>query len=236
MMILAIETATRCGSVAVVSDDRLLASWALWSTQTHSERLMPAVETILRELNLAPAALDAFAVSIGPGSFTGVRIALSAAKGLAYATGKPLIGVSTLEALANRHRDPAALTCPMIDAKRGEVFAQFFRHDADAAFAVPASEPMVLAAPKLLEKILQPTLFLGDGALRHRELIENALGERAIFAPPTRILPSAEEVALLALQRVRRGERDDPFSLEPIYLRKSDAELRHPMRQSNSQK
>jgi tRNA threonylcarbamoyladenosine biosynthesis protein TsaB len=217
--------------VAVVSDDRLLASWALWSTQTHSERLMPAIEAILAQLGLAPAELDAFAVSIGPGSFTGVRIALSAAKGLAHATGKPLIGISTLEALANRHRDPtAALTCPMIDAKRGEVFAQFFQFGSDSIFAVPVGEAMVLAAPKLLEHISQPTLFLGDGALRHRELIQNTLGERAIFAPPTRMLPSAEEVALLALRRLARGETDDPMTLEPIYLRKSDAELRRTTR------
>jgi tRNA threonylcarbamoyladenosine biosynthesis protein TsaB len=213
--------------VALLADDKILASLSLLTAQTHSQRLMPAIDSLFKQLDLSPADLDAIAVSIGPGSFTGIRISMSTAKGLALASAKPLIGIATLEALANRHRDPrAAQNCAIIDAKRGEVFAQIFKFDPDSAFASPASEPSVLTPEKLLDKISQPTLLLGNGALRYRELLQNSLGENATFAPPTRIMPSADEVALLALHRLQQGQTDEPMSLEPIYLRKSDAELK----------
>ncbi|MCX8036946.1 MAG: tRNA (adenosine(37)-N6)-threonylcarbamoyltransferase complex dimerization subunit type 1 TsaB [Candidatus Sumerlaeia bacterium] len=245
--VLGIETATFCGGVALLGNDRLIASRTLYSSKTHSGRLLAAIRDLLSEAECSLHDLTGLAVSIGPGSFTGVRIGVAAAKGLAVALHIPIVGISTLEALAVRAGRDGRLLCTVLDARRNEVFAAayFWPQPADRPKPVLAGGVMPLSSfmdqlaalesrrtsvgkskiqnPK--SKIASGFLFLGDGALRYRREIEQRLAARAEFAPAHRILPSAEEIAWLGLQRLLGGQSDDPALLEPVYLRASDARL-----------
>jgi tRNA threonylcarbamoyladenosine biosynthesis protein TsaB len=224
-LILGIETATFCGGVAVIAPDRLIGSRTLNSPATHSGRLLTAIEGLLHETELRLADLTGLAVSIGPGSFTGVRIGLAVAKGLAVSLTLPIVGVSTLEALALRAGRDRRLICPVVDARRNEIFGAAYRWEGASERPVEKLAPAVLPVEAFLERLGGQCLFLGDGALRYREAIERALADRAAFAPPHRMLPSAEEVACLGWMRLAQGEADDPGVLEPVYIRTSDARL-----------
>jgi len=222
---LGIETATSCGGVALLADDRLLGSRTINSPATHSGRLLAAIRRLLEETGLALDQLTGLAVSIGPGSFTGVRIGLSAAKGLAVSLGLPLAGVSTLAALAVRAGHDPRLLCTVLDARRNEIFGAAWRWPGKTPLPREVLPPAVLPIEAFLERLEGHCLFLGDGALRYRGAIEHALGDRAAFAPPHRILPSAEEVAYLGRLRLADGLPDDLATLEPVYIRPSDARL-----------
>jgi tRNA threonylcarbamoyladenosine biosynthesis protein TsaB len=227
-MILGIETATFCGGVALLAGDRLVGSRTLNSSATHSARLLRAIKDLLEEAQTRLEEITGLAVSIGPGSFTGVRIGLSSAKGLAVALGVPIVGVSTLEALAVRAgRDALGrrLICPVIDARRNETFVAAYRWVRSVELPRLAVAAGVMPIGEFLRRLHGPCLFLGDGALRYRKQIEDRLGELASFAPPHRILPSAEEIAWLGQRRLARGESDDLAQLEPVYIRTSDARL-----------
>jgi tRNA threonylcarbamoyladenosine biosynthesis protein TsaB len=228
-LLLGLETATFCGSVALLAGDRLVASRTLNSPATHSARLLRTIEDLLGETTTRLENLAALAVSIGPGSFTGVRIGLSVAKGLAFALDIAIVGVSTLEALAVRAGRNRRLICPVIDARRNETFVAAYRWPAAADFPRCALPPAVMPIERFLDRLPAARrgqcLFLGDGALRYRAEIEAHLGERAAFAPPHRMLPSAEEVTWLGQRRLARGNADDPARLEPVYIRPSDARL-----------
>ncbi len=228
LRVLAIETATYCGGVAILDSQKLLASLHLNTTKTHSERLMASIHTLLNELSFTVADLDGIVISRGPGSFTGIRIGMSVAKGLAFAAKKPLVAVSTLEALASRFAPHGFLICPVIDARRQEVFAALYEKDPYSFCLRSKSDEMVLPIERLLPKINSPAIFSGDGSLKYQSVIRETLGSNAHFAPPTRMLPSAEDVALLGLESLRQGNVADPSLLEPTYLRKSDAKRPRP--------
>ncbi|MCD6384827.1 tRNA (adenosine(37)-N6)-threonylcarbamoyltransferase complex dimerization subunit type 1 TsaB [Candidatus Sumerlaeota bacterium] len=234
MKVLGIETATPSGGVAIIDESTgLVVSVQVYSSETHSVRLMPTVERALKLSGLALKDIDAIGVSIGPGSFTGIRIGMSVAKGLAFAGDRPLIAVPTLEALAYRYFRAGKLICPMIDARRQEVYAAIFEVSSDGRRLQQVGKDMVILPRNLLQQICQPAIFSGTGALRYRELIVTTLGDRAEFAPPHRILPSAEEVAYLALERFKENKIADPTTLEPRYIRPSDAELTLEVRPQN---
>ena len=227
MKVLGIETATPSGGVAIVDENEgLLVSYQLSSSQTHSERLMLTVDEILKKAELKVADLDAIGVSIGPGSFTGIRIGMSVAKGLAYAGNKPLVPVPTLEAIAYRFFLPGKIMCPLIDARRSEVYAAFFEVIDHENALRQVGKDIVDSPQHVLQQISQPAIFSGTGALRYKDIIRASLGSTAEFAPPHRILPSPEEVAFLALQRFKENKVADPFTLEPRYIRPSDAEIK----------
>jgi len=226
-LVLGIETATFCGGVALLADDRLIASRTLNALTTYSARLLPAIKELFREAGKTLNELTGLAVSIGPGSFTGVRIGLSEAKGLAVALGIPIVGVSTLEALAVRAGRNPRLVCPVVDARRGETFVAAYRWRRGAELPKQAITPAVMPIQDFVARLRGPCLFLGDGALRYRAQIESAMPDAA-FAPAHRILPSAEEVAWLGCRRLARGEADDPAQIEPVYIRASDARLPQP--------
>ena len=224
MIVLGIETSSLHGGVAVVGAEGLVAECILNLEVTYSERLLPAVERVLADAGLTVEDLGGLAVAIGPGSFTGLRIGLSTAKGLAAASGTPLVGVPTLKALAWSHPLSRYPICPILDARKGEVYCAMFRWahgEFEQVMADAALPPAALAA-----RIAEPTLFVGDGVAAYGRFLAGALGPRAVFAPPS--LSGARPVAVAALGRDRllRGERDDPAALVPSYLRPSEAELK----------
>ena len=226
-MVLGIETATYAGGIAVLDDTQgMRATYYLATSLTHSERLMSSIEHMFSKAGIVVADIDAIGVSTGPGSFTGIRIGMSVAKAMAYAANKPLIAISTLESIAYRYFESGHLVCPLIDARRSEVYAALFNVNDDVTTLEQIGDSKVLKPETLLDTIDRITVFSGTGAIRYRDLIISRLGDMARFAPPHRILPSPEEVAFLALHRFLKGDIADPATLEPYYIRDSDAEIK----------
>jgi tRNA threonylcarbamoyladenosine biosynthesis protein TsaB len=222
--ILAVDTATRCCSAAVLVGERLAAETAVRSEHTHSEHLIGMVQEVLKSAGLKLQAINGMAVSIGPGSFTGLRIGISTIQGLALAGGIPCVGVSSLEALAGAALPWPQGICALIDARKGEVYAGRYR-ERNGGLEQLAPE-QVLPLEVLLRTIDGPHLFIGDGAERYQGRIQTSLGDLARFAPPERNFPRAGTLARLAQPRlaVRAGTLDASL-LVPSYLRQSDAEL-----------
>jgi len=226
MKVLALETSTRVGSAAILEDEKLLYEIVHGGKESHSRKILPSVRMILEAAGVALEEIDGFAVGIGPGSFTGLRIGLGAVKGLAFSFGRPLIGVSSLEALAMNLRGSPYILCPMLDARKGEVYAALYRFGRNGHLVRLAKEA-VLAPERLLKGMKsEKIVFLGDGALLYRELIMQTMKNRAIFVQDLLSYPSAASVGLLALGRFKEGRFDDINALEPRYLRVSDAETK----------
>jgi tRNA threonylcarbamoyladenosine biosynthesis protein TsaB len=226
MKILGVDTSTSCGSLGIIDDNAVVTEYALLRDETHSTRLAPAIQALLKEAQLGLNEIDGIAVSLGPGSFTGLRVGLSAVKGLALAAEKPVVGVPTLDALASNLPFTPYVICPILDARKGEVYSALYKNGGRGL--VERLTPYeVLSPPRLLEKIpLQETIFLGDGVEVYGELIKERLGAKALFAPPHLRFLRGSSVAEIGLQRFKRGEQDDISSLVPIYVRPSDAEIK----------
>lgn len=230
MALLAIDTATDRMGVALVDDGRLLASYELLAERPHASELPQAVTRVLDAGGATLPQLEGLAVDIGPGSFTGLRIGLAFVKALAFASKRPVVGVSSLEVLANGVPLTDAAICPLLDAKRRQVYAAVFRA-VDGAVRRDADD--VLAPIDELPRLIPtgPVLFLGDGAELYRAPLIAAAGARARFAPPELSWPNAGTLGRLALARLRRGERDDPKTLLPRYLYSMDCTIRPSSRQ-----
>lgn len=220
MRIIAIETATLVGSIAIIDDERVISELTLNVKATHSEKLMAAIDHLMELSGLTLNDMDGIAVSIGPGSFTGLRIGLSTAKGLSYGSGKPLIGIPTLDALASNLPFSRYLVCPILDARKGEVYTAIYRD------SEKVTDDMAVKPDALIEMIKEDTVFLGDGVSTYRNLLKEQLRDLYHEAPLPLLLPKASNVATLALDRLRNNDVDDPFALVPRYIRKSEAEIK----------
>ena len=223
MCILAIDTSTDCGGIAILEEESVLAALTLNLRKTHSQRLMRDVDFLLGECGLKARDFDAIAVACGPGSFTGVRIGMACAKGLAFANNTPIVGVSTLEALALHSAERGILLCPVLDARRSEIFGAAYRLSEEAGKLNEVLAGRAEPLEKFLNQITEPALFSGDGAIKFADAIKARLGANVRFAMPGRNLPSAVTVALLGREKLARGEIGDLESLIPIYLREHDA-------------
>ena len=219
MLILALETATPVGSVALVSEERSVAGSHFDIGLQHSQRLFVEIERILSAASCAVSDLSAVAVSIGPGSFTGLRIGLSAAKGLCLAGETALVTVSTLAALAARIPYARHPVCPVLDARRDEVYTALY--DTSAGRPEALTPPRAIAPALLLEERAgETTIFLGDGAVRYRDLLGGS--PHALYPPSHCARPEAGTVGWLALDRFRAGETADLATAEPEYFRQPD--------------
>ena len=225
MKILSIETSTMLGGVAILDEQAgLIAETKLNVKTTHSERLMTAVDNTLKQSEMGLNDIDVFAVALGPGSFTGLRIGLSTAKGLSYATGKPLVTVPTLDAFAWNFAFSLYPVCLMLDARRNEVYAAVYAWEAHRFRTV--LEPVSIKPEKLLEKLQGDVLFAGDGALVYKEKIIEYMKDRAFYAGADKMIPSPANVAVLGLERAIRGEYALVAETVPLYIRKSEAEVK----------
>ncbi len=223
MKILAVDTATRSCSVALVDDDTVLAETTTLNHETHSRHLMQIIDEVAGKAGVALNRLDGFAVCIGPGSFTGLRIGISSIKGLAYCLKKAVIGVSSLKSLASQCRPTPHLICPMIDARKQEIYFSFYRQT-DRRLIAESPEQVGLPA-EAIRNIRQQCLFIGSGAQLYQQLIEEQLGPLAEFAEDGQHIIHASTIARLSLARFRRRDTDAIHILVPQYIRKSDAEL-----------
>jgi tRNA threonylcarbamoyladenosine biosynthesis protein TsaB len=229
MKVLSIETSTMLGGVAVLdSDVGLLAETKVSVKTGHSERLMSEVDQALRACGLGLGDLDAVAVAVGPGSFTGLRIGLSTAKGLAFRTGLNIVAVPTLEAFAMNFPFSAHPVCPMLDARKGEVYAGVFVSGSEGARRLVPETSVRADELAMRLKGHEKVVFAGEGALIYREAITRAFQGEALFAPPHLNVPSPASVASLGLKKALDGEFSEPAALSPFYIRKSEAELKNP--------
>ena len=233
MLILAVETSTRTGSIALVealAEDtnapglRVIGETALILTETHSSRLMPAIDRLLRETSQPIQTVQAIAVGLGPGSFTGLRIAISTVKGLAFALRVPVMGAHTLDVLAQNLPFASVQVCPVLDARKKEVYAALFRGRGEGQLT-KVSEDWVLSPEDLCSRITEKTILVGNGGEVYGEIFRDRLGSRVLFAPPEFSFPRASNVVRLSLPALRKGETLDLFGFTPIYIRRSEAEI-----------
>ncbi len=221
MKVLAVETSTLTGSVAIVDDTQVIAETTLSVSLQHSERLMPAIEELLRNATIHLSEIDLFAVSQGPGSFTGLRIGVAAVQGLALSQGKPVMGVSSLAALARNGFFFKGLIVPILNAFRNEVYAGFYLSSEKSILESMVGD-QVLSPTSLFEKLLQQNekvLLLGNGVVVCQEILKSLDPEKFCVAPAPFQNPRASHVAFLALQQWERGEIQS--AVTPCYLRKA---------------
>ncbi len=222
MLILALDSTAIVASVALCRDDKTIASFTVKNGNTHSETLLPMVQAVLRSAGVTVADIDLFACSVGPGSFTGVRIGTATIKGLAFGQNKNCLGVSTLEALAENLVPFDGIICPVMNARRGQVYNALFHYEGGALTRL--CEDRALSVAELaaeLEKMGLPFALCGDGVAEFHRLAPNSapVSVSALLEDQ-----SAASVAKVALRRANAGESGTDASLVPVYLRLPQAE------------
>ena len=223
MYILGIDTATPVTSVAIGSESGVVAAFEVRRERGHAAVLTPAVRWLLDAAGLEGAALGGVAVGTGPGLFSGLRVGISSAKALAQAWGRPMIGVPTLDLLAFANRHTHLTICAAIDAKRGEVFATFYRPAPGGVVRVndfQVVRPDQLAAA--IEARNEDVLLVGDGARAYPEAFSR-IGD-CHLGPVSQAAPSAAALVELAVPRFEREEFVQPFDVHPLYLRRPDVD------------
>ena len=222
MKILSIDTSALVASVALCEDENVLAEYTVNNGNTHSETLLPMVESVLGFFALDVKDIDAFAVSAGPGSFTGVRIGAATLKGLAFDSGKPCIEVSTLEAIAYNLRTHKGLVCPVMNARRGQVYTAVFRSDGETLRRLMPDTAMAIEELDLiLSNYGEDVRLCGDG---YDVTIGGLSNTKPLYVEPRLRLQSAVSVASVAFEKYKRGEFGSDGDLRVNYLRQSQAE------------
>lgn len=219
-MLLAIDTATRCASLALY-DGKWVISEETWRTANyHTVELMPAIVRMLERQGISVEALQAVGVSLGPGSFTGLRIGMGVAKGLVLAREIPLLGVPTLKTVAYPHFSQRRPVCAVVEAGRGRLCVLIYRRRRGRWR--PTDEPRLTTPEGLCGMVEVTTLFCGEIDAVLSALLQERLAEKAIIASPATSLRRAGYLAELAWARFQQGEADDPDTLSPIYLQRLD--------------
>lgn len=227
MNVLAIDTSGPVCGVAVMTAEGIRFACAVQNKRTHSVNLMPMIDAGLRATGLTLQDMDRLACTVGPGSFTGVRLGVSTLKGLAHGCGKPCAGVNALEALAAGAGAFPGVVCPIQDARAGQVYGAAFRCTAEGAAPVRLMPDAPLKLEDYVQALLplagegEAFLFLGDGMPVHRARLQELLGTRAVFAAPARAFLNPAAVAQLA---ALAEETVDYLALQPLYLRAPNAQ------------
>ena len=227
MLILALDSTAQVGSVALCEDEKLIAEYTINTGHTHSETLLPMVESVLKIAGYTVDDVDLFVCTAGPGSFTGVRIGAATVKGIAFGKDRPCIGVSTLEALALNGVALDGILCPSMNARRQQVYNALFASDGTSLTRL--CEDRALAITELGEELATkcpdlPVYLMGDGAKLVYDALSESLGERLMMLPERLIHQSGYNTAMAGLRLYRDGVRTTDFELAPVYLRPSQAE------------
>jgi len=227
MRILGIDSSCSAATVAVQNDRTLEMEIYINHKLQHSVMLFPMIEDMLEKLEITIDDIDAIAVSGGPGSFTGLRIGVASAKGIAQGGNKQFVGISSLDAMAFQQSGFKGIICPIMDALRENVYTALYKGNGTPGEPERFSDYMALHIDELLEKLLaenEKVIFCGDALHLHEDRIKEKLGDMAFFAPANSSMPRASSIAELAAYRLGRGEADDIHTFSPIYLRESQAE------------
>ena len=225
LKVLAVDTSSNVATAAIVDDDKLVGEYVLNHKKTHSQKIMPMIEEILKSAELKVQDIDVFAAANGPGSFTGLRIGVATIKSLAHVANKPVVGISTLDGLAFNLPFCKYTICPIMDAKRDQVYNAMYTW-MDKTFYIVTPHRAV-PIDQVIEEIKTANvkvMFNGDGVPVYRERLVEELGELCEFAPSSCNMQRASAIAELALQRAKIGDVERYMSMVPFYLRKSQAE------------
>ena len=225
MLIFGIDTCSSAATAAIVDEQKMVAQTVVNMGRTHSQIMMPQIEEMFKTTGIDPCEIDAFAAAVGPGSFTGVRIGVATAKGLAQATAKPCIAVSTLEALAYSSKFFDGIAAPILDARREQVYNALF--DCQSGEMLRLTDDRALALCGLLDELKSKdrnVIFMGDGVFVFKDEIKNALGSKAFFAPKTTVMNIGGAVAEIGFEMLKSGKAITYGELVPSYIRLSQAE------------
>lgn len=221
--LLAVDTATEICGIALAVNGHVKTELILDRGLTHTQSVLSAIDAVLDIAGVAAGDLDAYAVTRGPGSFTGLRIGISTVKGLAMATGKPLVGISSLEVLAHQSAGCADLICPVMDARRREVYWTLYQRNPDGLAAI--MEERVGPIAEITPAIGRECEFIGNGVPKYRSELQKSLRYPSRWTDHEGNALRPAVLARLAWQRFHDGETSDTRTFAPVYLRKSDAEL-----------
>lgn len=225
MRILALDSSGLVASVAIIEDDTLIAEYSTGNKLTHSQTLLPMLDEVIKRTEANLEDMDAIAIAMGPGSFTGLRIGAATAKGLALALDKPIVPIPTVDGMAYQMFGYPHLICPIMDARRGQVYTGLYRFQGEDMITL--KEQCAVSMEDILEEVSnydEPVIFLGDGVPVHKEMIEETLGDKVMFAPVNSNRQSAASVGALAKEYYRKGKIQTGDEFAPEYLRKSQAE------------
>ena len=247
MKVLAIESSGLTASVAVVEETRTVAEYTVDYKKTHSQTLLPMIDEVVRMTDLDLAEIDAIAVSGGPGSFTGLRIGSATAKGLGLALDKPLIHVPTVDGLAYQVYGCGDIICPIMDARRNQVYTGIYTFSASAGKKEGTREvdpvfqvlrmQMAIAVEDLIRRLNnynRPVVFLGDGVPVYREMLSAGLKVSYSFAPPYMNRQRAAVVGALGIRYYQAGKYETAMEHQPEYLRQSQAERERAQREKTA--
>lgn len=223
MRVLGLDTSTLMTTCAVLDDDKLIGEYSLSQDMSHSEKLVPMVKELLDGLNLKVKDIDLFAVTIGPGSFTGLRIGAATIKAFAHITNKPIVGVSTLESLAY-NLPYNKIVVPMIDARRDRVYTAIYTWNDQNLFTI--MEPCILEVSSLIDRLkdFDEIVVNGDGSLAFKDILVKDLGDKVRFSTVGQMMSKASSLCELAKTKYLNGHSDNFFTLAPDYLLETQAQ------------
>lgn len=234
MKILALDSSGNVASVAIIKDDIVVGEYTINYKKTHSQTLLPMLDEVVKMTEMELDDIDAIAVASGPGSFTGLRIGSATAKGLAQGLCKPIIEVPTLEGMAYQFFSGEEIICPMMDARRNQVFTALYQWK-NSEFTV-LEEQMAVPIEEIIQKVNsynEKVIYLGDGAIAFREQIQQLSTVEYRIAPPHLLCQRASAVAARAVEYFKEGKTVLAKEHKPIYLRMSQAERERLEREQN---
>lgn len=230
MVLLAIDTSTSIGSVALWGEERLIGLLTVSVDLTHSEGLMPAVDTLLKQTGRTMGDLTAVASVSGPGSYTGLRIGIATAQGLAMARGLRCAVIPALEVMAYSFPHAIYPLCPLMPARKGWVYTRLFRWE--KGMLISSTDELNIQPDELISLIQEPTLFFGPAVSLYQEMLQNILQEQFVAVSPVYNGPRADILAALAAHELEEGRDVDPSLMVPHYLGPSQAEVNWNRRQN----
>lgn len=225
MNILGIDSSGLVASAAILSEDIIISEFTVNNKQTHSQTLLPMIKQVVDMSGITLQEIDAIAIAQGPGSFTGLRIGASTAKGLALVLQKPIIPVPTLEGLAYRMAGNPQLICPIMDARRNQVYTGIYRMEREGLIPIMGQDAMdIHDFIQKINRYSEPVIILGDGVPVYENILKKEVTVPIEFAAPHMNRQSASAVAALGYRYFCAGKAVDGTDFKPIYLRKSQAE------------
>ncbi len=225
MLTLAVDTSTITASCSVAEDGKILSELNIQYGKTHSQKIIPMIKSVLKMVEKDFSDIDLYSASIGPGSFTGLRIGAVTIKALAYAHNKPVCAVPTLDALAFSMPDFNGIITPLMDARNNQVYTALYRKENNCLKKLSAETGVHIDEwINELQDLNEDVLIIGDAVPIHFENMKNSLKDRLVSASPALAFTRASSVALLAEQAFKNNQSMDAFDLTPFYLRKSQAE------------
>lgn len=224
MKILALDTSAKAASVCLAQEDKIIGEFFINTALTHSQTLVPMIEQLCKNTGTALNDIDAIAINAGPGSFTGVRIGVAAAKGLAFQHNLPCVSVSTLESMAYNLLGSDCVVCAVMDARCSQVYNALFRVSGDKVERLCDDRAISLTDLKLdLQQYSEKVVLVGDGAQISFKFLENSL-ENVFLAPINKVSQTAASVACAAFKQINGGNTLTPAELMPVYLRLPQAQ------------